>query len=146
MRSVRKDLRERVIALDGGACQVCGFTHALNVHHVVSREDGGLDALTNLVTLCPNHHAMIHLGLVDPNDLTTDPELRVDLHIWRIVKAVAKEGAEYFSDPQKLPGLKSWVSTRLSAALDPEKERAAYAVLADWRRKRVGSSCKRSNN
>lgn len=43
---------------------LCGFDVVTNVHHIVRKKDGGSNDLTNLVTLCPNHHHMVHAGMV----------------------------------------------------------------------------------
>lgn len=55
---------------DGSQCVLCGFEHATAVHHIQSVKDGGTNDLSNLVTLCPNHHYMAHAGLVSDDALT----------------------------------------------------------------------------
>ena len=57
-----KAKRERIKERDGYACVECGESHNLHVHHVVSRENGGTDDDTNLVTLCKLCHAKAHEG------------------------------------------------------------------------------------
>lgn len=54
---------------DGFRCRACGFALALHVHHIVPRHQGGKHASDNLITLCPNHHAMAHAGLLSASDL-----------------------------------------------------------------------------
>lgn len=54
---------------DGEKCVICGFSAVTAVHHIISKKDGGTNGLTNLVTLCPNHHYMAHAGLIDANVL-----------------------------------------------------------------------------
>lgn len=54
---------------DGAACRLCGFSLVVQVHHIVPKARGGGHGLGNLVTLCPNHHAMAHAGLVTEDDL-----------------------------------------------------------------------------
>jgi len=51
-----RQLREQVLQRDGRRCVRCTSTRQLEVHHVISRADGGRDELTNLVTLCQRHH------------------------------------------------------------------------------------------
>jgi HNH endonuclease len=41
-------------------CAVCGSTESLEHHHFEPLELGGLDAETNLLTLCSVHHGQIH--------------------------------------------------------------------------------------
>jgi len=55
---------------DGGKCVMCGFSVVTAVHHIVSKKTGGTNEITNLVTLCPNHHYMAHAGLLDESQLT----------------------------------------------------------------------------
>ena len=45
-------------------CQICGETIALDVHHIVPLFAGGKDNEFNRVVVCPNHHRVIHLGLI----------------------------------------------------------------------------------
>lgn len=54
---------------DGHKCVICGFSAVTAVHHVIAKKDGGTNDLTNLVTLCPNHHYMAHAGLIDAKEL-----------------------------------------------------------------------------
>ena len=47
-----------------GACEVCGVTERLNVHHILSKKTH--PALTfdhdNLICLCARHHFLLHHG------------------------------------------------------------------------------------
>jgi hypothetical protein len=50
-----------------GRCQLCAFDSPIvygvpsaECHHIVYLSRGGLDQLTNLVLLCPNHHTIVH--------------------------------------------------------------------------------------
>lgn len=52
-----------------GKCIVCGFSDIIIAHHIIPQSIGGTDELSNLVVLCPNHHAMLHHGLVDISKL-----------------------------------------------------------------------------
>lgn len=55
-----------VFAERGGVCEIigCGFNEVLEIHHFVSKKVGGTDGSSNLFVVCPNHHALIHAGLV----------------------------------------------------------------------------------
>ena len=46
----------------GPTCVVCGYPFA-HIHHALPREYGGSDDDSNLVSLCPNHHAAVHFLL-----------------------------------------------------------------------------------
>lgn len=50
---------------DGYACVVCGFHLVTDVHHITPLAAGGLNAFSNLVTVCPNHHRLAHVGLIN---------------------------------------------------------------------------------
>lgn len=45
-------------------CQVCGVEDILEVHHRIPVKNGGSNDANNLIILCPNHHAMLHCGLL----------------------------------------------------------------------------------
>jgi hypothetical protein len=64
-------MRRRAAAAGAYACAVCGWRvpqaldrngkgRGLAVHHVIPVMAGGSDDESNLVILCPNHHAMAH--------------------------------------------------------------------------------------
>lgn len=54
---------------DGEACRICGFSLATDVHHITPRSAGGQDVLSNLITLCPNHHRLAHMGTISVEHL-----------------------------------------------------------------------------
>ena len=41
-------------------CVLCGTKERLHHHHVIPKAQGGTDDEENFITLCRNHHAMIH--------------------------------------------------------------------------------------
>lgn len=50
---------------DGYACQNCGKKPGrLEAHHLIYREQGGKDSLTNLLTLCEGCHKRVHEGKI----------------------------------------------------------------------------------
>lgn len=57
-------LKEKLAAQRGGVCETCGHDNynILQVHHRVPKAEGGTDALSNLMLLCPNCHREIHFG------------------------------------------------------------------------------------
>lgn len=57
-------------------CQICGFDDVIEVHHIISPKKGGKNTTTNILILCPNHHSLIHAGLLKfKNDLSTTDQL-----------------------------------------------------------------------
>jgi hypothetical protein len=55
-------VRRKVLARDKHQCQApgCGRTRFLEVHHVVSRQQGGSNNTENLMTLCASCHRLWH--------------------------------------------------------------------------------------
>jgi hypothetical protein len=54
----------RALWLRDGGCRVpgCGRKHHLHGHHIEAWADGGKTSASNLVLLCPTHHALVHEG------------------------------------------------------------------------------------
>jgi 5-methylcytosine-specific restriction endonuclease McrA len=53
-------LKNRILERDGWTCQCCGSSINLQVHHLVTRSQLGLDVLDNLMTLCVACHRRQH--------------------------------------------------------------------------------------
>jgi hypothetical protein len=51
-----------IITRDNGHCAKCGRQEALQVHHIVARQDGGTDDSGNLITLCEFCHTEWHFA------------------------------------------------------------------------------------
>jgi 5-methylcytosine-specific restriction endonuclease McrA len=56
--------RARVLKRDNHTCRMCDWDRCLEVHHVVPVSKGGRDVIANLITLCPNHHALADRGFI----------------------------------------------------------------------------------
>lgn len=50
-------------------CIICGFDVVVQAHHIIPKSEGGTNNPMNLAVLCPNHHAMADLGLIDRDEL-----------------------------------------------------------------------------
>src|SRR5712691_203976 len=60
-----ENLRLACLMRDGYRCQQCGKRQGrLEAHHIISREHGGKNTLTNLLTLCEPCHHRLHQGKV----------------------------------------------------------------------------------
>jgi hypothetical protein len=60
-----ENLRLACLMRDGYTCKHCGKRGLrLEAHHIVYREHGGKDTLTNLVTLCAVCHTNVHKGKI----------------------------------------------------------------------------------
>lgn len=70
-RHGRSQVSARRIALTmfPGHCMLCGFDVFVEAHHIHVKSDGGDNRPSNLAVLCPNHHKMAQLGLIDSNFL-----------------------------------------------------------------------------
>jgi 5-methylcytosine-specific restriction endonuclease McrA len=55
-------VRRKVLARDRHRCRApdCGRTRFLEVHHLVSRQQGGSNKAENLITLCGSCHRLWH--------------------------------------------------------------------------------------
>ena len=61
-----KALTRVVKSRDKHSCQSCGIKIGLSVHHILSREEGGTDLPSNLITLCHYcHNEVEELGFKD---------------------------------------------------------------------------------
>jgi hypothetical protein len=85
----RRNRKERVVRLLGGACQLCGYDRclwALDLHHVdASSKDFNVsssntrrwasivDEVRKCVLLCRNCHQEVHSGMTDPPPLRVLP-------------------------------------------------------------------------
>jgi 5-methylcytosine-specific restriction endonuclease McrA len=65
MELLDENLRIACLMRDGYTCQQCGKRKGrLEAHHIVFRENGGKDTLTNLLTLCEACHHHLHEGKI----------------------------------------------------------------------------------
>jgi 5-methylcytosine-specific restriction endonuclease McrA len=72
---IPRDLRYLILERDDFRCKFCGLGGKesdiiLEVHHVIWRFNGGSDDPTNLMTVCPNCHDLIHHGKIIGRPLT----------------------------------------------------------------------------
>ncbi len=61
-RPIPADVKRAVLARDGHACVVCKSKAPLHLHHYIHVANGGENTTGNLVTLCANHHYLVHAG------------------------------------------------------------------------------------
>ena len=57
---VPMDIRRQVADRDKGRCRFCGTAVNVQAHHIVYRSQGGKDLVDNLISLCLEHHALVH--------------------------------------------------------------------------------------
>ncbi len=79
-RVVPAGLRRAVVARDRH-CVAPGCRRSANwcdVHHIVPWEDDGETEINNLCLLCRYHHTLLHLGLLEAEDLEIDGRVLVE--------------------------------------------------------------------
>lgn len=54
------DLKRQCFERDRWRCRHCGRREGLHCHHIVFRSRGGLDMLSNLITICFHEHNEVH--------------------------------------------------------------------------------------
>lgn len=57
---IPKLVREEVLARDRYRCRYCAGTSFLHLHHIIYRSQGGIHEPWNLITLCEEHHSLMH--------------------------------------------------------------------------------------
>ncbi len=60
---------EKIFRTYEAKCQVCGMEDIVEVHHIIPKRNGGSDSAENLLILCPNHHTMLHYGMIKINQI-----------------------------------------------------------------------------
>lgn len=68
-RKTRPYGKQKAKVRDGFACRICGFDLVVHAHHIKHRKDGGTNEISNLITLCPNHHALAHAGVLSEQEM-----------------------------------------------------------------------------
>lgn len=53
-------VRAIVDVRDAHRCRYCGVSNNLHIHHILYRSQGGEHEEGNLITLCAEHHALVH--------------------------------------------------------------------------------------
>lgn len=74
-RNTRPFGKQKAKVRDQFKCKICNFDLIVHAHHIIPKKDGGSDHIDNIITLCPNHHAMAHAGLLSVEEMKsmTDP-------------------------------------------------------------------------
>jgi len=62
---------------DNNRCVICGFDLIVDVHHITPKANEGADHYTNLITLCPNHHKLADMQIINVEHLRRTEELSI---------------------------------------------------------------------
>ena len=60
--AIREEIRQAIYKEHRGQCAKCEMKRYLHMHHIKPRHLGGDNRVSNLILLCPNHHAAAHNG------------------------------------------------------------------------------------
>lgn len=96
-RSTRPYGNQKAKVRDAFVCRICGFDLIVHAHHIVPRKDGGTNHMSNIITLCPNHHAMAHAGLLSTDELVT--AISTPFHAIENIKVRAAHAVNYRERP-----------------------------------------------
>lgn len=58
-----------LVASDEFACQYCRMAHAVDIHHIIFRSQGGKDTIDNLIGLCRACHNKAHAKEITAEEL-----------------------------------------------------------------------------
>lgn len=61
-RNIQSKVIRKLFDLYDHKCQVCGFSDAVEITHIMPRYIGGVDIAGNLLVVCPNHHRLFDKG------------------------------------------------------------------------------------
>lgn len=64
-----KYIKDQISMRDDHRCVICGFDYSIQIHHITPLHKGGDNSASNLITLCPNHHKMADLGIINVEHL-----------------------------------------------------------------------------
>jgi 5-methylcytosine-specific restriction endonuclease McrA len=120
-------LRREVTRRDRRCCVVPGCRHRtfLDLHHILTREEGGAHDAGNLITLCGAHHRAVHHG-----------ELRIEGRVSTGIRYFHADGTDY-GDVSSIAGPIADAQTKTFQALrqlgfaEREAKQALSEVLAD---------------
>lgn len=59
-RRLPGQIRDVVRKRDGARCRFCGTSENIQIHHILYRSQGGGDVEWNLISLCHDHHQLMH--------------------------------------------------------------------------------------
>ena len=96
-----------------GKCELCGAEFNLGLHHIIARQDGGLNHEDNLILLCRRCHDRIEdRKYISRADLfrgeSSKPEPSADVRKSRAEKAAATRAANVAAQLDEVAELETW--------------------------------------
>ena len=83
---------DELLAATGRQCCICGELHQVQIHHIMPKEKGGSDAISNGISLCPNCHDEVHKDYVSGRTTRVYTTNELKKHKKRTIGRVRKEG------------------------------------------------------
>ncbi len=78
-QNIRRKIKYAAFDKYGEQCEVCGYILAVDVHHLVPKSEGGLNDISNLAVLCPNHHREFHIGILSKEYISRLRKISVEV-------------------------------------------------------------------
>ena len=112
-------------------CAICGTKENLQFHHLKPRSRGGDDHEHNILTLCVEHHAIIHQ--VRPSDWNNARTLQKE-GIERAMREGKFKGRGSVIDPKKIEDLarQGFGATEISRKLGIHRD-SCYRLLPNFK-------------
>lgn len=99
-REKRLKTREKTFQKYGRVCSSCWVTSNLDVHHILPRNMGGKDILSNLRILCRSCHERVHKFVIGDNDGNDNPR-DISPKIKKIQQALSEGNLLYITYDKK---------------------------------------------
>ena len=125
-------------------CVICGTNKNLQFHHIKPRSKGGDDHQHNILTLCRDHHAMIHQ--VRPSDWNNARTLQKE-GIEKAMRQGKFKGRGSVIDPKKIEELamQGFGATAIGRKLGIHRD-ACYRLLPNFKKIRLQGQLNQFNS
>lgn len=129
---------DKLLAACGRRCCICGHLHAVQVHHIKSKEKGGTDDIANGIPLCPNCHDAVHTAYSSGKTTKIYSEQELKLHRQRtieqinntITSEIDKAILNYHKSREAFPTTTSAISTAFKPSVI-----GSFASAKDYKQK-----------
>jgi len=88
----KKEEAEQLLADCGRCCCICGRLHRVQVHHIIPKDQGGTDQISNAIPLCPNCHDEIHSDYVPGRTTRIYTPDELARHRERTIERIKRQG------------------------------------------------------
>lgn len=88
---VSKATRNKIEKAWNYKCAICDAKDYLEVHHLISKSEGGKDDFDNLILLCSRCHAVVHNRTYNPDNYKVNASISYDAAIPILERYFANE-------------------------------------------------------